>query len=97
VQPKVVAEFEDTALLNVCGQEGLGFFPGHDAIAGEITRKFRVRQLGVASKVRQSFYAISVERRLRHPAVVALIEAARSSVFSAGKQRQPRAGGGPSS
>ena len=95
VQPKVVAEFEDTALLNVCGQEGLGFFAGHDVIAGEITRKYRVRQFGDASGLRQSFYAISVERRLRHPAAATLIETARSSFFSARKRRTARGGARP--
>jgi len=81
MRPHVAAEFEDSALLKVFGQEGRGLFPGPAAIRAEIERQYRVRALGTLTDVRERFYAISVERRLRHPAVVAISAAAKRELF----------------
>lgn len=81
VRPAVVAEFEDTALLKVFGQAGHGLFPGPSAIEREIQRQYRVKSVGQLSTVKERFYAISVERRLKHPAVVAMSTTAREETF----------------
>jgi LysR family transcriptional activator of nhaA len=82
VRPRIVAQFEDVALLSVCGRHGLGFFAGHTAIEKEIIRDYRVQRIGAMQKYRAQFYAISVERRLQHPALVAITDAARTRLFS---------------
>ena len=82
VVPRVVAEFEDSALMKVFGQRGEGVFPGPAAIEKEICENFRVEVVGRAPELRERFYAITVERRIKHPAVQRISEAARAQVFS---------------
>ncbi len=81
IRPRVVAEFEDSALLKACGQEGVGVFPGPSAVEKEICAQYRVRVVGRVPEVRERFFLLSAERRLKHPAVVALSEAGRRSLF----------------
>jgi LysR family transcriptional activator of nhaA len=81
IRPKVVAEFEDTALLKVFGQDGVGIFPGPTAIEGAIQEQYKVQVVGRTTAVLETFYAITVERRLNHPGVVAICEAARQEIF----------------
>jgi LysR family transcriptional activator of nhaA len=78
IQPKVVAEFEDSALSMVFGQHGLGVFAAPSVIQGEIEKQYEVRAIGQVGRVRERFFAISLDRKLRHPAVVAISEAARA-------------------
>jgi LysR family transcriptional regulator, transcriptional activator of nhaA len=80
VRPNVVAEFEDSTLLTVFGQGGLGLFPGPTAIERDVCKQYGLTVAGRLRDVRERFYAISVERRLRHPAVVAVSEAARTVI-----------------
>ncbi len=80
--PRVVAEIEDAALMKVFGQSGLGLFPAPTAIEEEITRQFHVKAIGRIAEIKDSFYAISPERRFKHPAVVAIARAARRDLFS---------------
>jgi LysR family transcriptional activator of nhaA len=82
IRPRVVGEFEDSALLKVFGQAGRGLFPAPAAAAAEVRRQYGVRPLGTIESVRERFYAISVERKLKHPAVVAISEAARAVLFA---------------
>lgn len=82
IQPKVVGEFEDSALLKVFGEAGRGLFAAPTVIEEDVSRRYKVQRLGVADTVRERFLAISVERRLKHPAVVAISQAARSTLFS---------------
>lgn len=82
IQPRIVGEFDDSALLKAFGSEGLGVFPAPVAIRAEIEKQYGVRMLGELPDVHERFYAISVERRLRHPAVVAISKAARSELFA---------------
>jgi LysR family transcriptional regulator, transcriptional activator of nhaA len=77
VNPKVVAEFDDSALLKVFGQRGLGFFFAPTVIAGEVQRQYDVKAVGRIDEVRECFYAISLDRKLKHPAVMAISEAAK--------------------
>lgn len=81
IRPRIVSEFEDTALLKVFGEAGNGVFPAPAAIEKEIVRQYRVKRVGHTSKVTTSFYAISVERRIKHPAVLAISEAAQADLF----------------
>lgn len=81
IRPKVVGEFEDNALLKVFGQAGMGLFPASSIIADEVQRQYRVRPIGTLKGLRERFYAISVERKLKHPAVIAISEEARQKVF----------------
>jgi LysR family transcriptional regulator, transcriptional activator of nhaA len=81
IKPKVVAEFEDSALLKAFGREGLGAFPAPVAIEDEVMRVFGVESVGLVPGVHERFYAISVERRLKHPATLAITETARAELF----------------
>jgi LysR family transcriptional activator of nhaA len=77
-----VAEIEDSALLKVFGQRGAGIFPAPTIVSDDVMKQYRVVRLGVASRVLERFYVITAERRIRHPAVAAITEAARSALFS---------------
>jgi LysR family transcriptional regulator, transcriptional activator of nhaA len=88
LRPRVVAEFEDSALLGVFGADGVGLFPAPTVMAREVCRQYGVRLLGHVDQVRERFYAISVERRLKNPAVVAICEAARADLFAAADEAQ---------
>jgi LysR family transcriptional activator of nhaA len=80
LRPRVVAEFEDTALMKAFGQGASGVFPAPAAIERDICRFYGVRVVGRTSAVRERYYAISVERRLKHPGVVAITNAAREEL-----------------
>ena len=82
IYPKVVGEFEDSALLKVFGTASAGLFVAPSAIEEEVCRQYRVRSLGKLPRVRERYYAISPERKLKHPAVAAISEAARQEIFS---------------
>lgn len=82
LRPVVAAEFEDSALLKAFGQAGAGLFVVPSVIEVEVCRQYQVEPLGRIEAVRERFYAISVERRLKHPAVVAISEAARRELFA---------------
>ena len=81
IRPIVVHEFEDSAILKVFGQGGEGLFAAPSAIEKEVCKQYAVRVVGQIPQVKERFYAISVERRLKHPAVVAISNAARSTLF----------------
>lgn len=81
ITPRIVGEFDDSALLKVFGQAGTGIFPVPALIAAEVEREYQVRRVGRADRVRERFYAISVDRKLKHPAVIAISEAARSKLL----------------
>ena len=82
IRPRVVAEFEDSALLKVFGQSGLGLFPAATALEQPICKQYGVIVSGRLEDVRERFYAISVERRLKHPGVVAISQAARATLVA---------------
>jgi LysR family transcriptional regulator, transcriptional activator of nhaA len=81
VRPNVVGEFEDSALLKVFGLRGVGLFPAAAVITKEVEAQYKVRSIGQVPEVRERLYAVTVERRIKHPAVVAICEAARNQVF----------------
>jgi LysR family transcriptional activator of nhaA len=78
IRPRVVGTFEDSALLDAFGQAGAGLFAMPVAIEAEVKRQYKVRALGRLDAVRQRFYAITVERKLRNPAVLAISERAKA-------------------
>ncbi len=81
IRPRIVAEMADGTLLKVFGATGAGLFPAPAAINKEIRRQYGVRPLGILDGVRERFYAISVERKLKNPAVVAISSSARTELF----------------
>jgi LysR family transcriptional regulator, transcriptional activator of nhaA len=90
LRPTVVAEFDDSALMMVFGERGLGLFPAPAVLEREVREQYGVRMVGQLPDVRERFYAISVERRLKHPAVMAISEAARRSLFKARSELERR-------
>ena len=82
VRPQVIGEYEDSALLKVFGQRGLGIFVIPSVIAADVQQQYGVGVVGQIEAIHERFYAITVERRLKHPAVVAIAEAAHSKLFS---------------
>jgi LysR family transcriptional activator of nhaA len=88
IKPRVVAEFEDSALLKVFGADGIGVFPAPTTVANEVCTQHAVQVLGHVPEVKERFYAVSVERRLKNPAVVAITDAARHELFA----REPSPG-----
>lgn len=81
LQPNIVGEFDDSATLKAFGQDGYGVFPGVSVIEKEICRQYRVQVVGQLDNLKQHFYAITVERRLKHPAVLALVRTAREELL----------------
>jgi LysR family transcriptional activator of nhaA len=81
LRPRVVGEFDDSALMKAFGQAGEAAFPAPTVTRQEIVRQYRVRPVGRARTVRERYYAISAERRLKHPGVLAITTAAKTEVF----------------
>ena len=82
IRPSVIAELDDAALAKDFGAAGLGVFAVPDVIEEETRQRYKVQLVGRAKEIRQRFYAISVERKIRHPAVVAICEVARKEIFA---------------
>ena len=80
LQPHVVAEFEDSALMKAFGEAGDGAFAAPTAIEAEVCRHYRVKVIGRVPEVRERYYAVSVERKIRHPAVKVLTSSARETL-----------------
>jgi LysR family transcriptional activator of nhaA len=77
IQPKIAGEFDDSALMKAFGQAGTGIFIVPTPIAAEVCNQFHVEIVGQTEELTKHFYAISVERRISHPAVAAVTEAAK--------------------
>lgn len=82
LRPRVVGEFDDSALMKAFGQRGAGVFIGPTVLESEIETQYGVKTLGRTQKIVEEFFAISVERRVTHPCVVAIAEAARNRLFA---------------
>jgi LysR family transcriptional activator of nhaA len=82
VTPDIIAEFDDSALLKAFGEAGLGVFPAPTAIAEEVCSMYHSTLLGPAKGVSETYYAITCERKLKLPAIVAITESARETLFS---------------
>ncbi|MEW6775799.1 MAG: LysR family transcriptional regulator [Bdellovibrionota bacterium] len=77
IRPRIVAEFEDSALCNAYGAHGTGLFAAPLLIAKEIQAQYGAVLVGRLGGVKEEFFAISVERRLRHPGAIAIWQSAR--------------------
>lgn len=77
IHPRIVGEFDDSALMKAFGQTGVGIFIAPTAIAREVVRQYSVQIIGQTEDVSEQFYAISVERKISHPAVAVISETAR--------------------
>ena len=82
LKPRIVADLEDLALAQVIGEAGLGIFAAPDVVEKEILARYDVRAVGRVKNLRQRFYAISLERKIKHPAVLAICAGARRDVFA---------------
>ena len=89
VQPRVVAEFDDLALMKAVAAEGRGFIALPSVVADEAVRHYGFRLIGVAEPCRVQFHAITAERRLMHPAVVVLTESAQRHLCGTTRKPQP--------
>ena len=90
VRPQVGGEFEDSALMKAFGEAGTAAFPAPTVIARQVARHYGVVAIGATDAVRERYYAISAERRVTHPGVVALSMAARAELVppAPGKPRR---------
>ena len=82
LSPRIIGEFDDSALLKAFGEAGAGVFAGPSVIEKEICRMYRASVIGQTDEIRERFYAISPERRLKHTAVVLVTDIARSDLFT---------------
>ncbi len=82
IRPKVIAEVDDPALAKVVAEAGHGVFAAPEVIEKDVRQRYNVELIGRTEEVRHRFYAISVERKIRHPAVVAISEGARKNIFA---------------
>ena len=81
IQPHIVGEFDDGALMTAFGREGRGIFMAPSAVQAATMQQFGVELIGQTDELREEFYAVSVEKRISHPCVVAITEAARATLF----------------
>jgi LysR family transcriptional activator of nhaA len=82
IRPVVRAEFDDSALQKVFAQAGLGLVPVPSVIAEEVQRSFALHYVASLPEIKKQFYAISLERKIKHPAIVAIVENAREDLFT---------------
>jgi LysR family transcriptional activator of nhaA len=94
IRPRVIGEFDDSELRWEFGATGIGVFSAPLVLETHLARLYKVQRIGWAPSVLSTFYAISVERKLKHPAAVAICEAARTTLFARSgpaPSRRPRA------
>jgi LysR family transcriptional activator of nhaA len=82
IHPRIIAEFDDSTLIKVFGQAGKGVFAAPSIIESSVRNQYGVTIVGRLDGARERFYAVSAERRLKHPAVIAITESARRELFS---------------
>ncbi len=90
IRPRSVAAFDDSALMKVFGATGLGVFSAPTAIEQEIVDQYGLEVVGRTDEVRERYYGVSVERRLQHPAIVAISENARGRLFKSDAEPEAR-------
>ena len=81
IRPKIVAEFEDRALMKAFGEAGTGIFTSPSAVEEDVKAKYGVEVIARTDELSERFYAISAERRIKHPAVATITTAAREGLF----------------
>jgi LysR family transcriptional activator of nhaA len=83
LHPRIVGEFDDGALMKAFGREGRGVFMAATVLEDETVAQFGVEVIGRSAELVEEFYAVSVERRITHPCVMAITDAARGQLFGA--------------
>lgn len=81
IRPQIVAEFEDAGLMKVAAAAGLGFTMVHSVVDKVALKHFGLKAIAKVEECSSDFYAITIERRLKHPVVAAITEHAYSSLF----------------
>ena len=81
IHPKIQAEIEDSALIKTFGSGGAGLFVAPSTVEAEIERQYNVEVIGRIEAVQERFYAIAARRKLKHPAVTAILDNAREKFF----------------
>lgn len=81
VRPNVVAEIDDSAVLKVFGQGGIGLFASPTAIEADVMQQYGVKPVGRIETMKERFYAISIERKITHPVVKEITSEARARLF----------------
>jgi len=84
LRPRILGEFEDSALLDTFGRTGVGLFPGPAALRRDVAEQLGALPVGAVEGVQEHFYAISGERRIQHPAVEAILQATRERILRVG-------------
>ena len=82
IRPRIIGEFDDSTLIKVFGQAGAGVFAAPSIIESSVRKQYGVASIGHLDRVRERFYAISAERRLKHPGIIAITESARRELFA---------------
>jgi len=82
LKPNIVAEFEDRALMKAFGEAGAGIFTTPTVVEEDVIAKYGVKVIARSDEIQERFYAISAERRIKHPAVAAIAKAAKQHLFS---------------
>jgi len=82
VRPRIVGEFDDSAMMKAFGQSGAGAFFAPAVIADQVCRQYGVLRIGEVDALSEQVYAITTERRLSHPAILAISQRARSALFA---------------
>jgi LysR family transcriptional regulator, transcriptional activator of nhaA len=90
LHPRVVAEFDDSALAQEFARQGVGYLLAPDVLTDEIESRLQVGHVGTIADVEEQFFAISVERRITHPCVLAITRAARGELFQPATRSLPR-------
>ncbi|HTS24499.1 MAG TPA: transcriptional activator NhaR [Bryobacteraceae bacterium] len=81
IRPRILGEFQDTALLTAFGQAGAGIFAAPVAIEREVRNRYRVAKIGDMGTRVTEYYAVSAERKIRHPAATVIAEVAKNRLF----------------
>ena len=82
IHPKIRGEFSDSALLKTFGAVGEGLFVVPSVVERDVQRMYEAAIVGREPSVKERFYAITVDKRLKHPAVAAITQAARGNLFA---------------
>ena len=82
IRPEVIAELDDLALASVLAETGLGVLAAPDVLAKELRLRHGLHLVGRAKDIRQRFFAISIERKIKNPGVAAICEVARKKIFA---------------
>ncbi|TNG02432.1 MAG: LysR family transcriptional regulator, partial [Gammaproteobacteria bacterium] len=82
LNPVIVAEFEDRALMKAFGEANTGIFTTPTAVEDDVISKYGVSVIGRTDEIKERFYAITAERKIKHPAISAITEAARTELLS---------------